>query len=97
MTDVAERLNRAEDKIEALGKKAARVDERLTQMHEDMGKLTAALEMNTDALAKWNLFIANKKGFAAGVATTLTLLGAAIGALGTMWFKAIFGPLPPSP
>lgn len=95
MTDVAERMNRAEDKIEALGKKAVRVEERLSQMHEDVGKLTAALEQNTAALGSLNLFIANKRGFAAGVIATLTLMGALIGFGLSGPVKRFLGLLPP--
>ena len=78
--DDTQRIKTIENDVQTLKQTVAVLDERQARMHEDLGGLTKALENNTNELSQVNDFIANKKGFFAGVVTSLSIASGVFGA-----------------
>lgn len=70
-----------ETRVSALERLTDVLSERQTRMHEDLGRLTAALDSNTIELRTVNNFIANKRGFLGGIIAALSIASGAFGAL----------------
>lgn len=77
------RLLKVEGDVTEVKQSLAVIHERQVRMHQDFSSLTDALEKNTKEIATLNQFVANKKGFAAGAVTVVTLFGGAVG--GIVW------------
>lgn len=75
------RLQRVEHDVVEVKKSLAVIHERQVRMHQDFSQLTEALHQNTKEIATLNQFVANKRGFATGVVTVVTLFGGAVGAI----------------
>lgn len=75
------RLLQVENDVSEVKKSLAVIHERQVRMHHDFSHLTEALNNNTSEIATLNQFVANKRGFATGVVTVVTLFGGAVGAI----------------
>lgn len=75
-----DRLRRVETDVAEVKATVAVVNDRQERMHGDFQHLTVALNENTAQITALNNFVSNRKGFAAGAVTVITLFGGTVGA-----------------
>jgi ABC-type transporter Mla subunit MlaD len=75
-----ERLRQVEADVAEVKSVVAVVNDRQTRMHRDFQHLVEALNENTAQITTLNNFVSNRKGFAAGAVTVITLFGGTVGA-----------------
>ena len=74
-----QRLARVEDDVVEVRERVVVLEERDRRLHEDMSKLTTALENNTAQVATLNSVTEKRGAFIAGAVAIIGALGTAIG------------------